>query len=147
MGLRVYLKDNDGKTDFIDYRLVGQNYQAVIRTEIREESSKVKTYSGSKWVGIPEIDEREALQELLVDPPKSYKIFDMVKDNTDRDVYWVSALCINCNHSQQISIPLRTKVNRNLINSMTCPRCKVPKSLRYAVWNGVKYVLKGVQKK
>lgn len=146
MGLRVYLKDNDGKTDFIDYGLAGQNYQAVIRTEIREDSSKVKTFSGSKWVGILEIDEQEALKELLVESPKSYKIFDMMKDDTDSKVYWVSALCVNCNHSQQISIPLKTKVNKNLINSMTCPRCKVPRTLRHAVWNGVKYVFKGVSK-
>ena len=143
MGLRVYLKDNNGKTDFIDYGLADRNFQSVIRTEIREDSSKVKTFSGSKWVGIPEIDEQEALKELIVETPKSYKIFDMVKDDTDNKVYWVSALCTNCNQSKQIAIPLKTKVNRNLINSMTCPRCKVPKSLRYAVWNGVRYVLRG----
>ena len=146
MGLRVYLQNNEGETTYIDYGLEGRNYKNIIRTEIREDSSQVKTFSGSKWVGIPEIDEQEALKELVVETPKSYKVFNMREDDTKNKVYWVSALCTNCNQSQQISIPLKTKVNKNLINSMTCPRCKVPRSLRHAVWNGIKYVIKGVSK-
>jgi len=144
MGLRVYLQDNDGAMSFIDYGLEGKNYKAVIRTEIREEKSKVKTFSGSKWVGIPEIDEREALQDLVVEQKPEhkskkktnkipqYEIFDYKVHDTDREYYWVSTICSNCLESTQVAIPRNQKIDKRGFKCLSCPKCSVEKSLHHA---------------
>lgn len=159
MGLRVYLQDNEGKTKFIDYGLEEKNYKAIIRTEIREEKSKIKTFSGSKWVGIPEIDEREALQGLVVEqkskpkPKKKnqipqYEIFNFKVHDTDREYYWVSALCSNCLESSQVAIPRKQKIDKRGFKCLSCPKCNVEKSLNYARYDSVKkkYFMVGKKK-
>ncbi|MGI9567069.1 MAG: hypothetical protein ACR2LL_08675 [Nitrosopumilus sp.] len=140
MTLRVYLKQTDGETNFIDFGLNADNYDAVIKTEIREDSNKIKTYSGSKYVGIPEID----------DPPKpkptpkkqktktflpEYEIFNYKVHDTDREYYWVSAVCSNCDESCQVAIPRKQKIDRRGFKYLFCPKCGVEKSLHYARWN------------
>ncbi len=155
MGLRVYLKDNENETTFIDYGLEGKNYKAIIRTEIREEKSKVKTYSGSKWVGIPEIDEKEGLQQLVVKqkskikPKKKtnqipeYEIFNYKVHDTDREYYWVSVICSNCNDNAQVAIPRKQKIDKRGFKCLFCPKCGIEKSLNLARYDyGKKKYLK-----
>lgn len=141
MGLRVYLQTKDGKTDSITYGLAGENYTAVIKTEILEESEKVIAWSGSKYVGIPEIDNPQRTpkpkRKCHVD---EYVIFDYRKHDTDLEYYWVSALCSNCKESQQIAIKKHSKVSNTKIRKVRCPRCKLKNVLNHAVWDGHKYV-------
>ena len=156
MGLRVYLQDNEGDTSFIDYGLEGKNYKAIIRTEIREENSKVKTFSGSKWVGIPEIDERESLQDQkpkLKSKKKTnqipeYEIFNYKIHDTDNDYYWVSTVCSNCLESTQVAIPRNQKIDKRGFKCLSCPKCSVEKSLYLAKYDhGKKKYVRVGQKK
>jgi len=146
MELRVYLILNNGKTDFIDYGLQGKNYRGILRTEIREDSSKVKTYSGSKYVGIPEIDDPVLDTSITKIKKKSkkhtteYEIFNYKVHDTDRDYYWVSALCTNCLESCQVAIPRGEKIDKVALKKLACPKCGLKKSLNQAKWNGHEHV-------
>lgn len=142
MGLRVYLKDNDGKTHFIDYGLDSSNYQAIIKTEIREESSKIKTYSGSKYVGIPEIDNPPKIKPNKKSKNKipDYEIFDSDTHDTDTEYYWVSAICSNCNGTTQVAILKNDKVDKRGFRNLVCPKCLCVKTIHHAKWDGIKYV-------
>ena len=155
MGLRVYLQTNEGETDFIDYGLEGKNYKSIIRTEIREENSTVKAFSGSKYVGITEIDEKEVLQELVVEQkPKikskkktnqipEYEIFNYKVHDTDREYYWVSVICSNCLNNSQVAIPRKQKIDKRGFKCLFCPKCGVEKSLHLARYDyGKKKYLK-----
>ena len=142
MGLRVYLVDNDGKTDSITYGLAGENYKAILKTEILEETQQVKAWSGSKYVGIPEIDNPQATkQPKRKQHTDNYAIYDWRKHNTELEYYWVSALCTNCLESQQIAIRKHNKVSNKKIKQVECPRCKQTNVLNHAKWDGHKYVL------
>lgn len=154
MGLRVYLKSIDGKTDFIDYGLNADNYDAVIKTEIRTETSKVKTYSGSKFVGIPEIDqqiinlEKPIIKLKTIKNTKSkipeYEIYNYKVHDTDREYYWVSALCSNCYENTQVAIPRKQKIDKRGFKCLFCPKCGVEKSLHLAKYDYQKkrYILR-----
>jgi len=140
MTLRVYLRQPDGKTHFIDYGLNADNYDGIIKTELRTESSKVKTYSGSKWVGIPEIDHPITLTKTIHKNKQKkklpeYEIFNHKVHDTDREYYWVSCVCSNCYHNTQAAIPRKQKIDKRGFKCLICPKCGVEKSLHYARYN------------
>lgn len=144
MTLRVFLIDNDGNTSVHTYGLEAKNHKGILKTEILEDTMKVRAWSGSKFVGLAEFD----------DPPKprvkksksktsKYEIFDWHNHDTDNKYYWVSALCSNCNESSQIAIPQGQKVDRNAIKKIPCGKCHCEKTLAYAKYDGHKYVRVG----
>lgn len=141
MTLRVYLINNDGTTDFIDYGLESSNYKGILKTEIREDSTKVKAWSGSKYVGIPEIDHPPKPKTKKSNKKKipEYEIFNYKVHDTERDYYWVSALCSNCNESCQVAIPQKQKIDKRGFRYLSCRKCGCEKSLHYAKWDGKKY--------
>jgi len=154
MGLRVYLQDNEGETSFIDYGLEETKYKAIIRTEIREEKSKVKTFSGSKYVGIPEIDQAEDQKPKAKTKKKTtneipqYEIFDYKVHDTENEYYWVSAVCSNCLESTQVVIPRNEKIDKRGFKCLSCPKCSIEKSLHLARYDSVKkkYLMVGKKK-
>ena len=133
--LRVYLTDINGKTASHDYELDGSHYDKIIKTEILEETSKVKTWSGSKFVGIPEVDE-----QLEKEDDNQYEKFDYKIHDTDNHFYWVSALCSNCNETTQVTIKQGEKVNKLKIKNTPCGKCGCNKTLCQARYDGQKYV-------
>lgn len=140
MGLRVYLRQTDGKTHFIDYGLAAENYDGIIKTEIRTDLSTVKTYSGSKYVGIAEIDNPKSntITKSKIKHKKKipeYEIFNYKVHDTDREYYWVSSICSNCNESAQVAIPRKQKIDTRGFKSLFCPKCGIEKTLHYARYN------------
>lgn len=135
MTLRVYLKDNDGKTSFIDYGINTENYQSVIKVELYLESSKLKSWMGSKYVGISSIDTPQKQKTSL----KNYDVFDLDKHDTDTEFYLASALCSNCNNTTQIAIKKGDKLQSKKLYTIACSKCTLLKTLRFAKWNGHEY--------
>jgi len=140
MTLRVYFITNDGSTNYIDYDLVAKNYKGILKTEIREDFTKVKAWSGSKYVGIPEIDNPPIVKKSK---ESQYEIFNYKIHDTDREHYLVSALCSNCNETTQVVIQQKQKIYKKSFKSLVCPKCVVSGGLHYAIWNGIKYVRSG----
>lgn len=59
---------------------------------------------------------------------------------TDKDYYWVTVLCNNCNESSQLGILKGIPINKSRLNFIKCFRCEVKGKLVIAVWNGSRYV-------
>lgn len=159
MTLRVYVEHDDGEKRFIDYGLEASTIKSVFKVEVLQDESKVKTWMGSKWTGIKSVDDelkardkQEEIQKakkLLEEkqPKSKYEIYDYKKHDTDHIWYWVSALCTNCNNSRQIVIKKGEPIIPNQFKLLNCDRCGVKGSLRYARWDGHKYVIAVKEKK
>lgn len=136
MTLRVYLEDNDGKPHSIDYGLNGEDYQSIIKVEILEDSTKLKTWIGSKFVNISESPQSPKQQTTS----KQYEIFDIGLHDTDFKFYWITAMCSNCNQTSQLAIPKGEAVQTKKVSNTPCNRCKISKTLFRVKWNGKEYV-------
>jgi len=132
MTLRVYLKDHNGGTDFIDYGINAENYQSIIKVELREETSKVKNILGVIEIATPQRSNTLTPKTSL----KNYEIFESQKHDTDAEFYWMSALCSNCNNTSQIAIKKRESIQSKKLHNTICPKCNLIKTLRFAKWNG-----------
>ena len=135
MTLRVYLRDNNGWTDFIDYGINAENYQSITKVELREETSKVKDI-----LGVIEIKTPKRINTLTPKTNlKNYEIFDSQKHDTDTEFYLMSVLCNNCNDTSQIAIKKGESIQSKKLHNTTCPKCNLIKTLRFAKWNGHEY--------
>lgn len=138
MTLRVFFENKQGETEFQTWGLNAENIEAVLKTEVLEDSEKLKTWSGSKYVGLEEFDNpKETPKKTIVKPKKKtklpeYEIFNDKVHDTDREYYWVSALCSNCNDNAQVAIPRKQKIDKRGFKCLSCPKCGVEKSLNLA---------------
>lgn len=135
MTLRVYLKDNEGKTSFIDYGINAENYQSVIKVELYAEASKLKSILDSLEIETPKRSNTLTPKTSL----KNYEIFDLDKHDTDTKFYLASALCSNCNNTTQIAIKKGNKLQSKKLYTIACSKCTLVKTLRFAKWNGHEY--------
>jgi len=144
MTLRVYFEDEDGSVYSVEYGCDASKKAKIIKVELLTDVLKSKTWIGSKYVGIPEIDSELDKPKKKKKKTENYEIFDSSVHDTDKNYYWISALCINCQNSAQIAIKKNAKVDRKKLKPLKCPKCKIKGSLRQARWNGHEYkVIKG----
>lgn len=137
MTLRVYLTDTSGSTGFIDYGLDSKNYSTIVKVEIREDKSTVKTWWDPTDVKFPKTDNSKSKKKNS--KTNSYEIFDQKIHNTETEFYWISAICSNCNHSSQIAIPKGEALQYKKLYKTFCPKCGLLKTLHRAKWDGHQY--------